>query len=328
MKAKSSFGPLRLVAAVLALSASTAHAVPILTQAGIDAGFTLSTFVSGLPGTSSGYEALGIAVNSDGNVIVNNSANATNYVFKNVDGQTTVNALSSTSFGAFPASFAVSGGTVYGSGSGFYKMNNNGSIAANYSALIPASYGMWTNPSNGHIIAISNSRGLIDIDVSGATPSYVVINSSAYGDGVTVSPDGTRAYTSSGYVVDLGSKAIIGNFSVAGADGMGIIASSNALNGKIIVNTTNGNIVMVDQTTFVQTIIASGGGYGDYTGADPTTGTLLLSSANAVVRLGCGQGCGIWSAPPPSGNVPEPTTVSLLAVALLGMTLTRRRSRK
>jgi hypothetical protein len=73
---------------------------------------------------------------------------------------------------------------------------------------------------------------------------------------------------------------------VFGADGMGVISAPGnpGLDGDIIVNTTNGNIVLVDHVTFAQTIIASGGGYGDYTSPDRNRWLLACE----FVRIFCG----------------------------------------
>src|SRR4029077_13301000 len=166
-------------------------------------GFTLSEFVSGLgPSGTFGVGPLGMAVNSDGNVIVNdNDVGALNYVFKDVDGQTVGNALSSTPNQGFPPAYAFSNGSVWGS-TGFspaggdpsgalVKLNNDGTVAAVYSN-IPVTNGLWTNPVNGHLLGAGNS-GIIDIDVSGATPTFRVVTT-AGSDGVTVSPDGKTVY--------------------------------------------------------------------------------------------------------------------------------------
>ncbi len=149
---------------------------------------------------------------------------------------------------------------------------------------IPANQGLWTNPVTGHLMA---GNPLLDIDVSGV-PGFSIVTSNFFADGLTVSLDGRFVYGSSGTIVDLTTGAIVGNFgSVSGADGMGTISSLNPiLNGNLIVNTTTGNIVMVDRTTFAQTIIASGGGYGDYTSPDFTNGTLLVSSVEQPAATG------------------------------------------
>lgn len=315
----------KVALAAYAFSASTAFAyqVPTLTAAGSSLGFTLDTIVSNLPGNGSSYAVLGSAVNSDGNIIVNDAANGTNYVFKNVNNQTAADALSSTSFNGFASAFAYANGSVWASANNgrLAKLNNDGSVAQVYDNII-ASQGLWTNPVTNHLIA----GNLYDIDVSGATPIETFIGN-FYADGVVVSLDGKLVYGSYGDIIDLATKTIIGNFgSVSGADGMGIISSTDAnLNGDIIVNTTGGDIVLVDSVTFVQTLIATGGGYGDYTSPDYTTGTLLVSSSNNLLRLGCGKGCGISSPPVQPPSVPEPATLALMLVGLLGIAIKRRR---
>lgn len=324
MKKASSSAALKIAVAVYALSTSAAFAAPIptLTTQGVSLGFTLDTIVSGLPTSSYRYAVLGSAINSDGNIIVNDSANKTNYVFKNTNNQTAADAISSTPFNGFPSALAYANGSVWASSvdGKLAKLNNDGSIFQVYSG-ITASPGLWTNPVTQHLIA----GNLYDIDVSGAIPTETFIHTFG-ADGITVSLDGKRVYGSNGEILDLATKSIIANFGyVSGADGMGFINSTNAnLNGDIIVSTTSGNIVLVDSITFVQTLIATGGGYGDFTSPDYSSGSLLLSSSNNLLRLGCGKGCGV-STPILPPSVPEPATLALILTGMLGLITSRRK---
>ena len=326
MTTHTGFSLLRIASAALAMGAAAsanAGAPPVITQAGIDLGFTLSTIVSGLPSfNGSSYDVLGSAINSDGNIVLNNASTRTNYVFKDVDGQTAANALSSTPYGGFASALAYANGAVWSSADGgrLARLNNDGSVAQVYSNIF-ANQGMWTNPITGHLVA---GNPLIDIDVSNiAAPVVTTIAAGFSADGVTVSPDGKFAYGSYGTIVDLATKAIVGNFgSVSGADGMGVISASGNpdLDGDIIVNTTTGKMVLVDHVTFAQTIIATGGGYGDYASPDYSNGSLMLSSSNNLMRLSCGKGCGIGSppvdVPPVVPGIPEPETYALMLAGL------------
>lgn len=308
-----------LIASGILAIATPAQAAIVLTQAGIDSGFSLANVVTGLQGSI----VLGSAVNSDGKIVVGDGfGTGKNYVLNDVNNQTIGQALSSTN----PVNtYAIvnAGGTLYGGGlgNGFKQLNNDGSIAQTYNISVGA--GMWVNPTNQHIIAVGSS-GLIDINVSGVVPTVRQINN-AFSDGITVSPDGQFVYTNNAaYRIDTG--ALVASYFVSGADGMAVITSSNTLNGKVIVGTTNGNLVMLDPTAnFAQSLIATGGGYIDFFGVDQTNGSLLFGQPQELWRMSCGVGCGIGVAPPPTGNVPEPGTALLVAVGSLALARSRRR---
>ncbi len=320
------------IALLGAFLTSSIQAVPIITQAGTDLGFTLTTVITNTPNSF----PVGIAVNSVGNIVFYNYSGGVTSVISDVDNQnylTPGTVLSTANNAVGVPGMAYANGSVWMGGNSLRRLNNDGSTAQNFSN-IPVGWGMWTNQATGHIIAFINSTSSIaDIDVSDPNnPTYTIIKTGTSGDGLTVSPDGTTIYTSAGQIIDLTNPAApIGHFTPpSGADGMGVISSSNQLNGKIIVNTTVGQIVMLDPlNNYAQTIIATGGGYGDFTGPDWTNGTLLVPSGNAIMRLSCGEGCGIGVAPPPpSGDVPEPATSGLMAAALAGLAMLKRRMRK
>ncbi len=301
-----------------ALSSPAANAALLLNADGINLGFSLSTIVSTFPQTI----IVGSALNSDGNIMVTGHQSGEVRVYANADNQSYASALSTGSYSGFASGMAAINGVVYAGGGALRKLNNNGSTAATYSG-ITISQGMWANNVSGKILAVgsfSGGSGIIEIDVSGATPTARLVSSAFGADGITVSIDGQYVFTSSGYKINIATGVGTNVFSVSGADGMGVISSANAnLNGDIVVNTTNGRLVIVDGVTYAQTVIATGGAYGDYTGVDTANGTLMFGSGAIFYRLGCGSGCGIGVDPPPNNdnNVPLPGSLALLGLGLL-----------
>ena len=183
------------------------------------------------------------------------------------DGQTPASVLLSVPVptgAAYSVATTPSGVYYGGNGSGYYKVNPTtlGTTLLTLTGGPWTSYlGMWANPVTGHLIS-SSYEGLLDIDpVSGAV--HVITTTTGF-DGVTVTPDGLTACGEiSGGVVCYtiaGTNAVVKNFNTIGqlTDGTGVI-SGGPLNGDLIVNNNNGTVGVIDYTSGVETIIASGG---------------------------------------------------------------------
>ena len=330
---------IRVAAATLGLlGASQSHAALTLTADGITLGFSISTFATVFPGNTGCCSGpFGVAMDTTGgsNTVVV-SVNGTRYQFADTDGQTTGTALNTTGSGSGTNAYATAGGLAYGGeGGNFVQFNKNGTVNHVLTGVNTSPYlGMWGNPVNGHIIATSFA-GLIDIDplANSGAGSYRVING-AFGDGVSVSPDGTIAFLETGGITsyNIATGAVIQSFSdalLSAVDGTGVISSTNSLNGDIVAVTNNGTVVLIDPDAPggpTYTLIASGGTRGDYASPDVSNGTLFIDTADIVYRLACGPDCGIGVAPPPP--IPEPETYALMLAGLAAMGAVARRRRR
>jgi hypothetical protein len=303
-----------------------------LTPAGVSNGFALTTFATINPGATGNTGPYGVAV-TGGHVLVNNFVNNTLYVFNDVDGQTTGSAISAISpSNSLDSAFASVGGTAYGGVfPQFVQFNSNGTVNHVLTGITQSSYfGMWGNPVNGHILSTTFQGQIIDINPAGngGTGSAVVVTTPGAGmDGVTVSPDGNTVYVEQnshifGYTIATGVQVFDSGVLSGQPDGIGIISSSNPLNGQMIVNFNGGTVGLLNLTTHVLTTIAGGGTRGDYIAPDPTNGTVFLDYSDIVYRLSCGSGCSIGSAAPSSpATTPIPPTWILAGLSLACLAL-------
>ncbi len=320
-----------------------------LTSTGISDGFALSTFATVNPGnTGCCGGPFGVAVATNGNIIVSVGGKASLYVFSDTDGQTVSSALFTQASNSGTTAYATAGGHPYGTHSGqFVEFNSDGTVNHVLTGVTTSpDLGMWGDPVNGHIIATSGS-GLIDIDptANGGTGSFRVINAGVFGDGVSVSPDGKTAYVEvSGHIIGydiatgnqvfdsgfLPSNSLVSTDGLGFPDGSGVITSTNSLNGDIIVNfngngATTGGVGLIDPTTDTFSVIATGGTRGDYVSPDTSNGSLFMDYSDTVERLSCGPNCAIGGPPPPPSGVPEPGTLVLFGTAMLGLAVALRR---
>jgi PEP-CTERM motif len=343
---KNYLGPLKyilpMLAAFLVPQAAHGNSLTLTSQALAD-GFTLTTFATTNPGyTGCCNGPFGIAVTNNGSIYVS-TGSGTSYVFSDADGQTPASALFTRTSNSVGSAFATINGNAYGVQNGhFVEFNNDGSVNHTLTGVAPGPQeGMWGNPVDGHIISASSS-GLIDIDplANGGLGSFRVINATLFPDGVTVSPDGKTAYveisgTIQAYSVADGSLlATYINFGpLSSPDGAGVITSMNNLDGDLIVNfngngVNTGGIGLIDPTTSIFTVLATGGTRGDYVSPDTNNGSLFLDYSDTVERLTCGPNCSIGStAPVNTSTVPEPGTLSLLGagISVLGIAARSRR---
>lgn len=314
---------------ITAVTAPSASAALVLTQAGIDLGFGLNLFADQFPSTGFCCGPLGVATSSSGKILIQDYRDHVVASFNDANNQHYGDAVSSVVSGStgYGTALTSANGVIYGtndSAGGFVqRLNADGSFAANITVGGTGKGGIWTNPVNGHLL-VSGYSAIWDVDPLTGDRRLVV---SVDVDGVSVSQDGKVVYGATngsvlGWLIADGT-AVYNSGNIGSPDGTAVMYGTGGLAGSVIANGNDGTVRLLDIANHTSTIIASGGSRGDYVGLDLNDGTLLLTQTDSVYRLTCGAAC---SFVPPTNDVPEPGTWALALLALAGVRMSQRRT--
>jgi WD40 repeat protein len=314
-----------------------AHADMMLTNAGVQAGFTLSTFASGFPNADS-IGPLGIGFTPGGGVMVTDALGNVRVFSTDTDGQNAANASVTANYGVHNAvGIAQVGNTLYmtqQNNGGVVQLNPNGTINQTIVTGPAHATGIFVNPANGHLyVSTSNSFNTI-YDVNPLTKtSTPLLSSGGEGDGMTITADGKTLYVAGhdgyvrGYDTTSGAQVFTSSFIPGEPDGLSL--GYGTLTGDLFVNTNSGTLWEVNLATGAETLIASGGSRGDFVTVDPN-GSLLLTQTDSVLRLTSPPGGGFapFSSPTATTATPEPSSLALFALVGLGLAGWRWRRRR
>jgi hypothetical protein len=317
--------PFRLTPTLLAFALAAAGVVCFcgaakaqlsLTAAGTSAGFTLSTFATGFPNTSS-LGPLGIAFPTTGGVMVTDWPGNVRTFTTDTDGQSAASFSPTAIYSSGNAvGLATVGSAIYmtqQSNGAVVQVNSNGTFNQSIVSIGSAT-GIEANPNNGHLFVTGTSgscagSGLTAIlDVNPITKTFTVFKCGNLFDGLTT--NGTTLYVESGghilgFNIATTSQVYDSGALSGGPDGAAV--GSGSLAGNIFVNTNDGHVIEVNLTTNVATTIAQSGSRGDFVKVDPN-GSLLLTQTDRIMRLTAPAGGGF-------GTVPEPGSIAMFSGA-------------
>jgi DNA-binding beta-propeller fold protein YncE len=309
-------------AASLVIPNVNAEAGMMLTSAGVNEGFSLSTFATGFAsaGTAGGNAGpLGIAF-AAGKVLVTDFPDSSVHIFPSDTDNQNATTVPSIPYGSVGAnSLATVGDVIYmgeQNAGRLIQINPDGTFNQTILTGLNHPTGMIVNPANGHLF-LSNqfSNQILDIDPINKT-SNVLISSVVGPDGLSLSPDGHTLYVASNNHIlgfDIATHSQVFDSGIVNSVD-GTIAGIGPLAGLVFGNTNDGRFVQVNLTTLAQTVIANGGSRGDYVTLDQSNGTLMMTQSDRILRL----------APPVGGfSAPEPSSILLLGIGLLSVVACR-----
>ena len=308
-------------AAALLATAWPAQAQLTLTPAGVADNFSLTTFATGFPSSSS-VGPLGMAF-VGGTVLVSDYPGNVRVFGTDTDGQNALLAPIAHNYGGAAAiGMAQVGDGIYmtqqsGGTGDLIQINNDGTFKQNIVGGMPAATGIIANPHNGTVFVSTIGNDVIyTVDPAAKTKTVFLNNTEA--DGLSLSADGGILYTANDnghiYGFNTTTKAnVYDSGSIPGGiDGTAV--GTGALAGDLFVNTNSGTVYEINLLTNVQSLIASGGSRGDFVSVDPNNDTLLLTQTDRIIRLSPPAGGGFGGNP-----TPEPSTVATFGLGALGL---------
>jgi hypothetical protein len=267
-----------------------------LTAAGVNAGYTISTFATDFPNLSgSNVGPTGITFPDSGGVLVSSgNEGAVRHFPTDTDGQSALWFPSIPNYGLHNSwALAKVGANIYMTQSDLGKVvqvNDNGNFVQDIVSVLPQALGIVANPATGHLFVGHEENGdIFDVDPQAHTKTLFVNSTTNYG--LAISPDGRTLYVarySDAHVISYdtrtGQKGAFDSGSIA--DGTaGIVLGIGRFGGHLYVNTNAGTLIDIDLVTRNAIPIASGGVRGDMLAIDPHDGSLLVTTKDRIARL-------------------------------------------
>lgn len=282
-----------LLHAVLLLP-GTAGAAPALTPQGVALGFSLSQFADEFP-TLFGVGPVGVVFPAGGSVLVSDYPGSVRIFPSDTDGQHASSVVPAQNYGPQIGQLAIAGGKVYlvrQALGDLLQLNEDGTFNQFIVGGMPAASALIANPANGHLfVSTLGTNVVFEVDPIAKTATPFVF---ANVDGLTITPDGSILYGVGGGIIfgwNTATAAEVFNsgFIPGGPDGISL--GFGTLAGNIFANTnSSGEVIEINLSTKVQTVIVNGGSRGDFVIPDPN-GSLLFTQTSDIWRL----------IPPPGG---------------------------